>query len=300
MKTTYLLVAFTALAGTAFAQLNPLPPKVPDSMIKHVGDTNYAGDHWDNPLGLGAYRFTSDLTLASPKPGHPDNVLGLNWTSSPPASALAQRAMINGLDPSKGGSIRAIFLGESAGWLNDFGFTYSGKPQSSTDSFTVFSDIQAMSATPYPVNIHFGDYIDVPIAKDSAPNFDFWLNGVGANGVVTPGFTSDGGVYTAFNAANSNPANTPGNVMWTEDPIWVSTYYPAFQIYANTATYLVSFEDWRTDRHSDDDYNDYMFAIQFVTADPRHFDAVPEPSTYGLFGVTALVGLLIIRRFNAR
>jgi len=301
MKTSYLLIAFTALAGTAFAQLDPLPPSSTlDGVTIHSIGLNAGATHWDSLLSLGAYRFTSDLYLASPKPGTPDNVLGLTWTSSCPPQALAGRTRINSLAASEGGAIRAIFLGESAAWLNDFGYTYSGKPQANASSYTVFSDIQSMSGTPYSVNVEFGQYVDVPIAKDSALNFDFWLNGVGANGVVTPSSTLYGGVYTAFDAANSDPLNSPGNVMWSE-PFLVSTYYASIQGYADTETYLVSFEDWRTDKNSDDDYNDYMFAVQFITSAPPPFPIpVPEPSTYGMFGVAALLGLVFLRRFNSR
>jgi hypothetical protein len=230
----------------------------------------------------------------------PDNVLGLNWTSSCPPQALDGRAKVNNPDGDKIGAIRAIFLGESAAWLNDFGYTYSGKPQANASSYTVFSDIQAMDGTPYAVNIHFGDYVNILIAKNSAPDFDFWLNGVGANGINTPGSSVNGGIYTVFNAANSDPLNTPGNVMWSE-PFMVNTYDASTNNYVDTETFLVSFEDWRTDKGSDNDYNDYMFAVQFV---PNYQGPipipVPEPSTYGIVGVTALLGLVFIRRFRSR
>ena len=216
---------------------------------------------------------------------------------------------------SKGGIIRAIFIGESAGWLNDFGYTYTGNPQG-PDSFTILSNIQANPGSPYGVNVNYGDHVDITLGVGQASKLDFWLNGVGGDGTANPATPTDfGGVYTAFNPANSSPYNTPGNVMWTTEALGVSTYIPAYvnkfgelvaAHYEMIDTFLVSFEDWRTDKGADLDYNDCMFALQFFTVDGQAdanvmasvMVAVPEPSTYGLFCAAALIGLVIVRRFK--
>jgi hypothetical protein len=302
-------LAAAALASSAYAQLNPLPPSSTTDgvLIKAIG-ADAGTTNWDATPGLASYKFTSDATLGSPKPGTPDNVLGLNWSTNFFSSA-AGTADFNKLN-TNGGIMRAIFVGESAGWLNDFGYTYSGNPQSSS-SFTVFQNIQAATGTPYPVNVTYGDHVDITLGAGQATNFDFWLNAVGGDG-INPALppTTYGGVYTGFHPGNSTPFNAPGNVSWTTTPLLTSTFVPTYTDshgvivpahYEDIDTYLMSFEDWRTDRGSDNDRNDFMVAIQFLNVNGgADTTPVPEPSTYGLIGAAALLGLVAVRRFKAK
>jgi len=297
MKKVIAIVALAALASSANAQLSSLPQSYTnDSVTLNTSLGLNAGvTHWDNPLGLAAYKFASDDNLGAPKPGTPDNALGLNWS---PISAQ----VLNLLDQTntKGGIIRTIFVGESAGWLNDFGYSYNGIPSSSS-SYTVFKDIQAKTGTPYTTNVTFGTSFDISFLPGTVGNFDFWLNGVGNGGYNAPSSsTTYGGVYTAFHPTNSSPNNTPGNVKITTTGLAVSTWIAALGTWVDVPTYFVGFEDWRTDLGADKDYNDFVFAVQFLKPDGTPFNPVPEPSTYGLLGAAALLGLVVARRFRTK
>ncbi len=199
----------------------------------------------------------------------------------------------------EGGTLRAIFLGESAGWLNDFGYTRSGNYTSG--AYTVFSDIQAVT----PANINFGDHVDINFGVgDDVSVFDFWLNGVGAMGSDNSAGlgTGAGGVYTAFHPTNSTPYFA-GQVKWAFPPLAVNTWVQALNSgaggYADVYTYLLGWEDTRLNQ-DDGDNNDFMIALQFYRADGTPFTPVPEPATYGAIGALALVGLIVRRRFQAK
>jgi len=293
MKKVFAIAALAALVGSAYAQLNPLPPSSSVDLVtpQSIG-LNAGATHWDATPGLASYKFASDGTLGVPKPGTPDNALGLWWaTTSPQVQALM--ANVN----ASGGIVRAIFLGESAGWLNDFGYTYSGHPQG-PNSYTVYQNIQATSPTNNPV---YGSYIDISLGAGAASTFDFWLNAVGADGLANPvPPTTNGGVYTVFNQSNSVPYNAPGNVWMTTTGLLVNTYIGATGTYQDVSTYLVGFEDWNLRTGADGDYNDYMFALQFFKPDGTPFTPVPEPSTYGLIGAAGLLGLVLVRRFKSK
>lgn len=289
MKTVRALTVLAALAGSsAFAQLATLPPPstADATPVLPIG-VNAGSTHWENPSTLGAWRLASDQTV--PLPG------GVTWGYTAPAAITTAMTTIN----TGGGTVRAIFTGETAGWYNDFGYTYSGSP-SGPNSFTVFSNIQAVGPTP---TVNFGDHVDVTLAPGEASTFDFWLNGTDSfNTSNPPPPTANGGVYTVFHPAASSPYTPPGNVKWAQSPLLVNTWIPSASAYANVATYLVAVEDWRLDRQSDADYSDFIFALQFFgpTGNPIGDQTpVPEPSTYGLMGALGLLGLVAWRRRKA-
>jgi PEP-CTERM motif len=287
MKTVRAITALTVLAGsTAFAQLATLPPPTAES-INPIG-VNAGATHWEDPSTLEAFRVASDGTV--PLAG----LASTAWTYTAPSAISTNLNAIN----QGGGTVRGIFTGETAGWYNDFGYTYDSTPVAlGSESYTVFSDIQAGSGT-----IHFGDYIDVRLLQGEAAGFDFWLNATDSFSTTNPmPPTTYGGVYTAFHANNSTPWIAPGNVRYSAEPLMVNTWVDASSSYRDVATYLVAFEDWRLDRAYDNDYSDFIFAVQFydINGNPFGNNPVPEPSTYGLIGAVALLGLAAWRRRKA-
>lgn len=274
MKSVFALGTFVLCAGNLLAQLNPLPPSAAsvDGIPTQPAGLNAGTDHWENPNGLGAYRFASDGPLDRPNMASPDNVLGLNWSSTPPAAVRREMTYTGGL------TVRVIFVGESAGWLNDFGYSYDGNPASTVNSFTLFANISALAPT---ASIAFGDHADIPLLPGEASTFELWFNAVGGDDHPNPP-TEYGSVYTLFHPEHSNPFVAPGNVLWSQSPIMVSTWIPALHTYQDIPTYLVGVEDWRRDRGSDNDYNDFMIAIQFFEASGGVFQTSLPPSSFSV------------------
>lgn len=280
-------------ASAGFAQLVQLPPpSSDDGVLKSSKGANAGVAHWDSPSGLAAYAYASDANLPTPNMGAPDDVLGLHWDSSSPSYISRARSQL----AVGGGTVRAIFLGESAGWRDDFGYVY-GSLANGGRAYTVFSDISAVGPCS---NIGFGDYIDIALEAEEVATFDFWFNAAGGNECFLPfwkrGNTYAGGVYTVFDRSNSDPYLPESALRWSQAPVMASTWIEATRSYMNVPTYLVGVEDWRLDRGSDRDGNDFMFALQFFGRDGTPFSPVPEPSTYGLLGSTALLALGWFRR----
>lgn len=286
MKKVIAIAALTAVTSSAFAQLSPLPGTEPGVTVNSIG-ANAGALYWENPLGLLAYKFASDDNLGAPKPGPVDNALGLSWGTSFNGHVSSILGKLN----AEGGTIRAIFLGESAGWLNDFGYAYNGLP-AGAQSYSVWNDIQANKPVPNPA---FGSYFDLSLEVGEASAFDFWLSGSNSKNAVNPLPSSPGGYYTAFHPTNGNPATN--NALWTQTALNVRNWTAGGDQWA--ATYLVGFEDWRLGS-ADKDFNDFMFAVQFFDKNGTPFSSVPEPSTYGLIGAVALLGLVARRRFSKK
>jgi len=294
MKTVSAIAVSALLAASAHAQLATIPPpSTADGVpVQNIG-LNAGATHWENPSTLANYRVAGDTFLDPIPEGAPDSHLGLIWANGVNSAAASNRASII----SGGGTIRAIFVGETAGWHNDFGYTYSGNPNGPL-SYSVFNNIQAFGGAP---TVSFGQYVDIPFTIGEAANFDFWLNGSGsftATNATLP--TEHGGYYTAFNQANSSTFVEGGNALWAQSAIMVNTWVPALGAYADVATYLITFEDWRLDRGANRDYSDLRIALQFYNANGLPFGPVPEPSTYGLMGAAALLGLVAYRRYKAK
>jgi len=283
MKTVRAFTALAALAGSsAFAQLAMLPPPSSSdgASVSGIG-VNAGATHWENTSTLGHYRIASDVDVPLPS--------GLTWASSAPSVIATNLATIG----AQGGTVRSIFTGESAGWLNDFGYSRSGLP-TGPESFTVFSDIQALP----PATVAFGDHVDISfIPGDPTASFDFWLNASDSFDASNPTPTANGGVYTVLHPT------VPGHVRFAQSPLLVSTWVPATMSYQNVATYLISIEDWRLNgSQPDTDTTDFIFALQFFdnTGTPIGETPVPEPSTYGLMGAVGLLGIAAWRRKKAK
>jgi hypothetical protein len=293
MKKLLAATALATFASVTFAQLSPLPPSsVTDGVSVQTIGLNAGATHWESTSTLGAFKVDSTTSGNAPLLTSTYNPLGLPFATNVPASVLSFKSAIN----TTGGTIRTAFLAESAGWMNDLGYTYSGIPQSAS-SYTVAQNIQI---DPSPSGIAFGSYFDVSLASGEAANFDLWLNGVGDFG-TDPAPSGAGGAYTAFNPSNSNPYVAPGNVLWSQTPLMVSTWIPALGTYVDVATYIVAFEDWRrTMTTSDGDYSDLILAVQIYDQNGTPFTPVPEPSTYGLLGAGALLGMIALRRARSK
>ncbi|PTY08060.1 hypothetical protein DB347_00280 [Opitutaceae bacterium EW11] len=289
MKYRLPLLILTLSASSVFAQLAQLPPpSSADGVFVQSKGLNAGATHWDSSSGLGAYQFASDDYLPTPNMGAPDNVLGLNWSTTAPSYISWARSQL-GID---GGTVRAIFVGESAGWKDDFGYVY-GNLSKGDSAYTVFKDIT--TGGPFS-NVSFGDYVDVSVAASEAATFDFWFNASGTSWYCNPHKTYAGGVYTIFDRSNSDPYLPQSNIRWSQTPIMASTWIDSKNTYMDVPTYMVGLEDWRLDRCSDNDGNDFMFALQFFNRDGTPFTPVPEPSTYGIFGAVALLALGMWRR----
>ena len=282
MKTVLAIAVAATVAVSAYAQLSPVPPT--EGLIINPGQAPWAGSE------LGDYYFATDNNLGTPNMGSPDNVDGLSWSHSVNSQVSSALTSIN----TTGGTVRAIFVGESAGWYNNFGYSYDGNP-SSAQSFSLFNNIQGAGATP---TITSGQYADIVLSAGQASTFDFWLDGVGNQ----PG-GANGGVYTAIHQSNSSPYILPGNVLWASSAIEVPTFVQSLNGglggWEDVATYLVGYEDWNLNS-ADKDYNDFVFAIQLFDQNGTPFTPVPEPSTYGLIGAAALLGLVARRRFASK
>ena len=282
MKT---IVSFAALAavltGTGYAQMNPLPP--PSStdgvFIQSIG-ANAGTGHWDNPSGIASFKMVSTTDGAAPLTSSTYNPQGVPFAATMPAALQTRLATLN----TKGGIIRTIFLGESAGWLDSFGYTYSGA-FNGPDAYTAFAKTEANPAATSPVNVNFGDYFDINLAAGAATTFDFWFQGEDM---------TSGGDYTLLHPANSVP---PSNgAMWAQRPLVANTWNTTLNSYVDISTYVVGLEDWLG---GDKDFTDGMYAFQFYTpTGAPDIVPVPEPATYGLIGVAALLGLIALRRVS--
>lgn len=169
--------------------------------------------------------------------------------------------------------IEVVFLGETAGWLDDLGYTLNGV------DYYLAENIQAYGST---ANIEFGYYTTITLQPGES--IDLFVVGNGAAG----------GKYYVYNSTNSVPDGSD-----------MQSYYGFLTPQSslddpdNLATYtVVGFEDIRLDRSSDEDYNDVIFAFR------SYYDfgdaPVPEPSTYGLIGAATLLAFAGYRRFRKR
>jgi hypothetical protein len=282
MKTLITLAAVAALAGTGYAQMTTLPPasSTDGVLIQHIG-VNAGATHWEAPLGINSFRIDSTTDGTAKITTVAYNPIGLPFSTALPGGLQDTLNTVN----LKGGIMRTIFLADSATWNDSLGYTYTGAfagPQ----SYTAFAkmDVNPVTAT----SVKFGDYFDVSLLPGTASKFDLWYQGENS---------TNGGDYTLFHPANSSNAVAPGNALWGQKSLLTNTWNATLGAYVDITTYVVGLEDWRLDRGSDHDYSDSVFALQFYTlTGAPDLQVVPEPATYGLFGVAALLGLVALRR----
>jgi len=291
-KAFYLLAAFGLFASKSSAQQALLPPSSTfDNVAVQSSGLNAGPSHWDNPANLGAYAVTGNATSDVTTAGILDQHVGLLWDCTAPAQLTAIKNNLN----STGGSVRAIFVGETAGWLNSFGYTYAGVTTDAR-SYTVFKDIQTVGPQ---ANISFGQYIDLSLVRGQASTFDFWFNAAGGSGPISQqSQLNDGGVYLAFGTQNLAGSS---QFLWAQTPLSVNTWIPALGSYRPVDSFLVTVEDWRISSSSDRDYSDFRFALQYFDTDGMPLTSIPESASWALWsGVFALSFTLILRLSKRR
>jgi len=287
------LAAFVFLCDPCLlsAQQIVLPPSsVQDGVIIHTAGINAGSTYWSSLNSLGAYQIYGDGYQQPLHPGSTDQQLGLVWNTSAPATLSKDRQYLN----TSGGIVRAIYVGETAGWLNDFGYTYSGNP-SDSHSYTAWKKIQSVGPNP---SIQFGDYFDVTLKPGEMTHFDFWFSATGVFGRRPTTLTDAGGVYTLFNTPECSNSS---QFLWASNGIAANTWNPANSSSMLVNTYLVGVEDWRINRGADRDYNDLIFALQFLKTDGTAATAViPEPSTWAIIAGLLALGYVTINRLRSR
>ncbi len=275
MKTnriTALLTLASSLALSAGAQIAPPLPAGINTFATPV----YAANVPSFLADLGDLYFDSDLTVPSAT---------INaWNNGPVNLAAAF-----GSNPflALGGSVKVVFLGETAGWKNDFGYVNTTTP---TAYNPLVTDIENNFVSGGPsANIRSG--WETTVSYGAGQQLDFFLNGEGVN--------NPGGTWFAFGGANQNAgADVSVHTKWSTRSV-TTTYFDGVSVVTGEInTLLVGFEDVRLGgSYYDNDFNDFVVGFQFLPTQPN---PVPEPSTYGLLGAAALAGLVVRRRMAAK
>jgi hypothetical protein len=256
-----------ALSSTLTAQIIPDPTGVNTFATPLYGANvaNYANAF--GPAGLNLY-IDSNATTAP---------LDATWTQG--------FADTSSFFSATGGTAKVIFLGESAGNLNDFGFIKQGAALNNVANYVpLASEIDnnnGLIASGWETYVNYG----------AGEKIDFWLNSVDGGG--------NSGTYFSF-GLNGAPNMFAGggaaaNVKYKTVSVNTQYFDGTSVITAPVNTLVVSFEDQRLGA-TDADFTDFIFAFQFL---PTQLPPVPEPSTYGLMGAAALVGLVALRRRKA-
>ncbi len=173
-----------------------------------------------------------------------------------------------------------IMIGEDGSWKNDLNILLNlnadGSFGGSSTALNVFDSVN------YPTSVGKGDYRRLTVHNSLAGIFDLQLDSSDASDAGG----AYGGQWRMFYPTYNNPAAPSFDYGWG-----TATKIPDF--------YLFAFEDWNTDpaltvgQNGDDDRNDFVFALKYVG-----MTQVPEPSTYGIIGALALLGLIATRRMK--
>lgn len=171
-----------------------------------------------------------------------------------------------------------VFLGESGGWWNDWGYQLNG-----TDHLLA-EGMQARDGT----NIHFGDNFFLTVQPGDS--LEIFITGSGVtrqDGQVTVN-AQNGGRFQAYDKTLNTGGSVEQSYYGILDPL------TSVREGADLSPFTVfSFEDYRvTTGRSDRDYNDLIFAVRFSTPSAE----VPEPATYGALAAVVLLGFIGLRR----
>ena len=265
-----------ALASTAIAQITPDPTGV--NLFVAPSAANAA--NYSAALGPGA---------------GVNNNLYFDSAANAPSVFVSSGAFTSGFPVVPflpgGGTLKTIFLGESAGSLNDFGYVVAGSNLALAASYLpLATNIDNNSSG---ISSGYETYVNYSAGQ----TLDFWVN--------NPGTLAPGGAYFAFGPQTSAFAegDATSHVRYT----WINVTTEYFNgvgiVTGPVSTLVIAFEDLREDDGLpgnapvpvDGDYTDFIVAFQFLPTQVP----VPEPSTYGLMGAAALLGLVGYRRFKA-
>ena len=264
MKQTILFVAAFALATGANAQLwngDPLPPD-------WGGD--YVIDPYFVPDGSGQSEFDMDSGFDFSLDADGTRPIGITedngWLDASTFAVSLEESDV----------VKVTFLGETAGWHNDFGMNLGNSNVSGGTAFTLWEQING--GTPV-----YGSQTGFTQGAGDPSTIDFWLNSNNAE---------NGGTYSMFFPDTSDPSNSG---LPSFDYSARGRVFDVFDDIAgmDRSILVIAIEDWR---NFDADFTDMFFAIEIGTRFGEPQFPVPEPSTYGLIGAMLLLGLVAVRR----
>jgi hypothetical protein len=290
-KTSILAATFAAaLASVASAQILPNPTGVNLFNNPLFAENNLYYSNAFGPTSAADLYIDSGANITPPVINTWNNGVAPFPTFSP-----------------NGGSVKTIFLGETAGNNNDFGYVKFptanlGGINNPANLSYLATDIE--NSLNGSGNVRSGQ--EAYVHYSAGETVDFFLYNSGdpyANGGLGAWFVLGQNGLEAYLHGQALPGYQ--HYRWTTQSVWtkyVDVNGVAVEGFVDTL--LVSFEDFTFAQTNPNeappiiipgaDYSDFIFAFQFL---PNQ--AVPEPSTYGLMGAAALLGLVGYRRFKA-
>ena len=188
-------------------------------------------------------------------------------------------------------TVEVVFLGESAGWWDDWGYRINGV------EYLLADGVQAVGGA----TCLFGDYAYFTLG--AGDTLDFFVTGSGIkrqDGATTIG--AEGGKYYVFDTALNLPAAATNQSYYGTLTPLTSVRGPSFlgDVGASVPFTVMAFEDTSAPAGEvDKDFNDFVFAFRASQLVPCCVP-VPEASAYGLLAAAVLLGLAARRRWRPK